>query len=59
MEVTELSDMNEDINKVLEELKSIDISTYNPREKVLIDIISEIRLREREEAKKKLYKSSE
>ena len=43
--------MNE-IDKLLEELESIDISTYNPREKVLRDRISEIRLSEREGAKK-------
>ena len=42
--------MNEHINELLEELESIDISTYNPREKVLRDRISEIR-----EGAKKAY----
>lgn len=51
-----MPDTNEYINELLEELESIDISTYNPREKVLRDRISEIRLNEREGAKKAYIK---
>ncbi len=40
-------DTNEYINKLLEELENVDISTYNAHEKYLRDRISEIRYAQR------------
>lgn len=54
-----MSDTNEYINKLLEELENIDTSTYNPHEKYLRDRISEIRYAQRKrnyhEGRKEAY----